>query len=80
MFTVVAAEGGDVRLGGGAATVQQHLRADVIDDMHAAIVPVLLGAGERLFDNLGGGQATYECVELVSSLAVTHVRLARVPG
>jgi dihydrofolate reductase len=73
-----AADGGDVRLGGGAATVQQYLRAGLIDEMHVAIVPILLGGGERLFDHLGGGQASYECVEFVSSPAVTHVRLARV--
>lgn len=75
-----AAEGADVRLGGGAATVQQYLRAGLIDEMHVAIVPVLLGGGERLFDHLDGGQASYECVEFVSSPAVTHVRLARVTG
>lgn len=75
-----AAEGGDVRLGGGAATVQQYLRAGLIDDIHVAIVPILLGAGERLFDHVGGAPASYECVELVSSAAVTHVRMARVTG
>jgi dihydrofolate reductase len=75
-----AAEGGDVRLGGGAATVQQYLRAGLIDEMDVAIVPILLGGGERLFDNLGGASAGYESVELVSSPAVTHVRLARLTG
>lgn len=75
-----AADGGDVRLGGGAATVQQYLRAGLIDDMHVAIVPILLGGGERLFDHLDGRQASYECVEFVSSPAVTHVRLARLTG
>jgi dihydrofolate reductase len=72
-----AADGEDVRLGGGAATVQQYLRAGLIDDMHLVIVPVLLGGGARLFDNLGGGPAGYECLELVSSPSVAHVRLAR---
>lgn len=72
-----AAQGGDVRLGGGAATVQQYLRAGLIDEMHVAIVPILLGGGERLFDNLGGAPAGYECVEFVSSPEVAHVRLAR---
>jgi dihydrofolate reductase len=71
-----AANGSDVRLGGGAATVQQYLRAGLIDEMHVAIVPLLLGGGERLFDHLdrSGG---YECVEFVSSPSVSHVRLAR---
>ena len=74
-----AADGKDVRLGGGAATVQQYLRAGLIDEMHLVVVPILLGDGERLFDHLDGGPEGYECVELVSSQAVTHVRLARAP-
>jgi dihydrofolate reductase len=72
-----AANGADVRLGGGAATVQEYLRARLIDQMHIVIVPVLLGGGERLFDHLGGGPVGYECVELVSSPAVVHARFAR---
>ncbi|HLZ72559.1 MAG TPA: dihydrofolate reductase family protein [Dehalococcoidia bacterium] len=72
-----AADGRDVRLGGGAATIQQYLRAGLIDEMHFVIVPILLGSGERLFDRLDGGPHGYECVEHVSSPAVTHVRLAR---
>jgi dihydrofolate reductase len=71
-----AADGKDVRLGGGMSTIQQYLRAGLIDEMHVAIVPVLLGGGERLFDHLDGG-AAYECVEFVSSPAVAHVRLVR---
>jgi dihydrofolate reductase len=84
-----AADGADVRLGGGVATVQQYLRAGLVDEVHVAIVPVLLGAGERLFDNLGnpgdlggpenpgGAVAGLRCVELVSSPSVVHLRLAR---
>ncbi len=48
-----AAGGRDVLVGGGAATVRQYLRVSLIDELHLAIVPVLLGAGERLFDDLG---------------------------
>lgn len=48
--------------------------------MHVAIAPVLLGSGERLFDHLDGGPDGYECVELVSSGTVAHVRLARAAG
>jgi dihydrofolate reductase len=70
-----AANGSDVRLGGGAATIQQYLRAGLIGEMHVAIVPVLLGGGERLFDHLDGAPG-YECVEFVSSPSVSHVRLA----
>jgi dihydrofolate reductase len=73
-----AADGKDVRLYGGAATVQQYLRAGLIDDLHLVIAPVLLGDGERLFDHLDGGTAGYECIELISSPAATHARLARV--
>ena len=73
----------DIRLGGGVATIQQYLRAGLIDDLHVAIVPVLLGRGERLFDNLEGGPAGpdgYECVEFVCSPAVAHARFARIAG
>jgi dihydrofolate reductase len=72
-----AADGKDVRLGGGMSTIQQYLRAGLVDEMHVAIVPVLLGGGERLFDHLEGGPEGYEVVEFVSSPAVAHVRLAR---
>jgi dihydrofolate reductase len=72
-----AADGGDVRLGGGAATVQQYLRAGLIDNLHLAIVPILLGRGERLFDHLDGGPDGYERVELVCSPSVAHVRFSR---
>ena len=72
-----AAEGADVRVGGGAATVQQYLRLGLVDEMHIAIVPVLLGSGERLFDGLGAAPPPYECVELVSSPAVVHARFVR---
>jgi dihydrofolate reductase len=74
-----AAGGQDVRIGGGASTIQQYLRAGLIDEMHLAIAPILLDRGERLFDNLDGGPAGYECVELVCSPSVAHVRIARMP-
>jgi dihydrofolate reductase len=72
-----AAGGADVRLGGGAATVQQYLRAGLIDDLHLAVVPVLLGSGERLFDHLDGGPDGYECVEFISSPSAAHIRFSR---
>lgn len=72
-----AAGGADVRLGGGVATVQQFLRAGLIDDMHLAIVPILLGDGERLFDHLDGGPGGYDCAGLVCSPSVVHVTLSR---
>jgi len=67
----------DVLVGGGAATIRQYLRASLIDEMHLAIVPVLLGSGERLFDDLGPSTGNYRCVEHACSPAVTHVRIAR---
>ena len=72
-----AAKGSDVRLGGGASTIQQYLRAGMIDEIHVAIVPILLGRGERLFENLDGGPEGYECVEFTCSPSVAHVRFAR---
>lgn len=74
-----AANGKDVRLGGGAATVQQYLRAGLIDELNLVIVPILLGSGERLFDHLAGGPQGYRCDALVSSPSVAHVRLVRAP-
>lgn len=74
-----AADGKDVRLGGGAATVQQYLGAGLIDEMHVGIVPILLRGGARLFDNLDGGPDGYECVEFVSSPSVAHVQFSRAP-
>ncbi|MGW1947548.1 dihydrofolate reductase family protein [Streptomyces sp. NPDC001940] len=72
-----AADGKDVRIGGGPATIQQYLRAGLVDELHLAIAPILVGKGERLLDNLGDGVDGYEVVELVSSPAVTHARLVR---
>jgi len=73
-----AAGDSDVRIGGGVGTIQQYLRSGLIDDMHVAIVPILLGRGERLFDHLDGGLDGYDCVEFVASPTVAHARIARV--
>lgn len=73
-----AAGGRDVRLGGGVATIQQCLRAGLVDEMHVAVVPVLLGAGERLL--AGDAAEGYEVVEFVSSPTVAHYRFTRVDG
>jgi dihydrofolate reductase len=67
----------DVQIAGGAATIQQYLRAGLIDEMHLAFAPVLLGSGERLFDNLEDGPLGYQCTEFVASDAAMHVRLTR---
>ncbi len=75
-----AAGGRDVTLGGGAQTVQQYLRAGLVDQFEIHVAPVLLGGGERLFENLDGGPAGFECVELVSSPAVAHYTYVRKGG
>jgi len=72
-----AAGGADVRLGGGVSTVQQYMRAGLLDELHVAIAPILLGTGERLFDNLGDAVDLYETAEVVSSPRVAHVRMIR---
>jgi dihydrofolate reductase len=66
-----------VRLGGGASTVQQYLRAGLLDELHLAVVPVLLGDGERLFEGLGNAMDDWTCVEFAPSSSVSHVRLRR---
>jgi dihydrofolate reductase len=66
-----------VRLGGGASTVQQYLRAGLLDEVHLVQVPVLLGGGARLFEGLGGALDGWTCVEFAPSTSVTHVRLRR---
>ncbi|MDX6299983.1 MAG: hypothetical protein QOF53_1197 [Nocardioidaceae bacterium] len=71
-----AAGGRDVRIGGGASTVAQYLRAGLIDELHLAYVPVLLGRGESLFTGVDLS-ATYTCAEQIASPAVTHVRIVR---
>lgn len=72
-----AANGRDVRIGGGASTIQQYLRAGLIDELHIAISPVLLGGGERLFDGVDARALGYECVQFVASEKATHVVLQR---
>jgi len=73
-----AANGLDVRLGGGAATIQQYLRAGLVDELHIALVPVLLGQGERLFDGLDSIAGRYTCVEFVATKAAAHAVFHRV--
>ena len=61
----------------GVATIQQYLRAGLIDEMHLAIAPVLLGGGERLFDQLGDDPIGMTCAELVSTGTAVHARFVR---
>jgi len=72
-----AADGQDVVVAGGAATVQEYLRAGLIDELNLVVVPLLAGAGERLFDNLADLGELYQVAELVSGSKATHARLIR---
>lgn len=72
-----AAGGMDVRVGGGPNIIQQYLRARLIDELHIAIAPVVLGEGERLFEGVDLRKLGYECVEFVASEKATHVVLRR---
>jgi dihydrofolate reductase len=75
-----AADGQDVVLGGGPATIRQFLAAGLVDEMHLAIAPVVLGEGERLFGGPPGGISGYSCSGLTCSAGIAHARLTRAPG
>ncbi len=74
---MAAANGKDVRVGGGAATVRAYLRAGLVDELHLAQSPVLLGSGESLFSGLDLPSLGYRCVKSVPSIKTTHLVLAR---
>jgi dihydrofolate reductase len=68
-----AAGGKDVRIGGGVSTVQQYLKAGVIDEMHLVVSPVLLGTGEKFFGNLDLVKMGFRVTQSVISERVMHV-------
>ena len=70
-----AANGMDVRIGGGPNVIQQYLREALIDELHIAIAPVLLGQGERLFEGVDLRTLGYECVKFAASEKAAHVVL-----
>jgi len=72
-----AAKGKDVRLGGGVATVRQYLQAGLIDEMHIAISPILLGSGENLFTDIDMLALDYECSEHVATASAMHLMLTK---
>jgi dihydrofolate reductase len=72
-----AAAGKDVRIGGGPETIRQYLREGLIDELHIAISPVLLGRGEALFTGLDLRALGYGCVQSVGTEKATHVVLQR---
>jgi dihydrofolate reductase len=74
-LTQAQSEGGGRAISVGAANVaQQYLRAGLLDEVNVNVVPVLLGAGVRLFDDLAGFQTNLECTRVVESDGVTHLR------
>ena len=72
-----AANGRDIRLGGGVATIQQYLRASLVDELHIAISPILLGSGESLFQGLDLVRLGYARTEHVGTARATHVVLTK---
>ncbi len=72
-----AAAGRDVRIGGGTSTVRQYLQARLIDELHLAHRPVLLGRGENLYQGLDLRALGYEVAESVNGERATHVLIRR---
>src|SRR6266436_5264933 len=72
-----AANGKDVRLGGGISTMKQYLRAGLVDDMHFVLSPALIGSGERLFDDLNLPGLGYDLKDHLSSPGAKHVMVGR---
>ena len=72
-----AANGLDVRLGGGPATIRQYLQAGLIDELHLAISPAILGSGENLLAGIDLSKLGYQCTQHVTSPAALHVVLTK---
>jgi dihydrofolate reductase len=72
-----AASGKDIRVGGGVSTIRQYLQAGLIDEMHLAVSPVLLGEGENLFAGLNLPKMDYERTEHVATENATHIVLTK---
>jgi dihydrofolate reductase len=72
-----AAQGKDIRLGGGAATIRQYLAAGLIDQLHLALSPVLLGRGEHLLAGIDTAKLGYRCTEHASTEHATHLVLTK---
>lgn len=72
-----AADDKDIRIGGGAATIRQYLAAGLIDEMHIALAPVLLGSGEPLFEGLNLRELGYAVTRHVAGEKAIHFTLIR---
>lgn len=75
-----AAAGRDVRIGGGVATIRQYLSEGLIDELHLAVRPVLLGSGEHLFRDLDLRALGYDCASHFAGERANHVLLRRRAG
>jgi dihydrofolate reductase len=74
---VAEADGKDVRLGGGVSTVREYVKAGLVDEIHLAIIPTLLGAGEHLLSGIDLAKMGYRCAEYVPSARAAHVVLRK---
>jgi dihydrofolate reductase len=72
-----AADGKDVRIGGGYGTARDFLRAGLVDDLHLMVAPIFLGRGHRIWDDLAGFDQTYTVRSEVADSGVIHVTLTR---
>jgi dihydrofolate reductase len=72
-----AAGNRDIRLGGGVSTIRQFLSAGLIDELHLAIRPILLGTGEHLLRDIDARALGYECWKSVAGERATHVYLRK---
>ncbi|MGH8510310.1 MAG: dihydrofolate reductase family protein [Gammaproteobacteria bacterium] len=75
-----AANGRDVRLGGGVSTIRQYLQAGLVDEMHVGISPILLGSGENLLAGINTPALGYQCTEHVTTAKATHFILTKRAG
>lgn len=72
-----AAGAKDIRIGGGSATIRQYLRAGLIDEMHLAISPVVLGSGESLFEGIDLLAYGFQCTRHVTTPSAMHVVMSK---
>ena len=77
---IAEAHGQDVRIGGGVTVVREYLRAGLIDDLHVAIAPILLGRGIRLWDDLRGLEQQYKVTTEAAASGTVHVTFSRPAG
>lgn len=76
-IAVAAADGDDVRVGGGASTVREYLRAGLVDELHVGITPVIIGSGIRLWDDLRGLESGYSVTSETAESGVVHLTFSR---